>query len=72
MASAGPHLNASQFYITLAESLDSLDEKHTVFGMVSEGLEMLEAMNEVPVDDQGRPLQNIRWVSGERLNVDSL
>jgi cyclophilin family peptidyl-prolyl cis-trans isomerase len=35
MASAGPGLNASQFYITLGDALDSLDEKHTLFGQVS-------------------------------------
>jgi cyclophilin family peptidyl-prolyl cis-trans isomerase len=34
MASAGPGLNASQFYITLGDALDSLDEKHTLFGQV--------------------------------------
>eukprot|EP00775_Hariotina_reticulata_P005815 gene5815-6056_t len=60
MASPGPNLNASQFYITLADSLTSLDERHTLFGTVSEGLELLEALNEVPVDAAGRPLQNIR------------
>ena len=34
MASAGENLNASQFYITTGEDLDSLDEKHTIFGQV--------------------------------------
>ena len=34
MASAGENLNASQFYITTGEELDSLDEKHTIFGQV--------------------------------------
>lgn len=34
MASGGKGLNASQFYITLVGELDSLDEKHTVFGQV--------------------------------------
>ena len=34
MASGGPDLNASQFYITTGEELDSLDEKHTLFGEV--------------------------------------
>ncbi len=31
---AGEDRNASQFYITLAKDLDSLDEKHTIFGEV--------------------------------------
>lgn len=60
MASAGPDLNASQFYITTGEALDSLDGRHTVFGEVSEGLEVLDKINEAFVDDEGRPLQNIR------------
>ncbi len=34
MASAGKNLNASQFYLTTGEDLDSLDEKHTIFGQV--------------------------------------
>lgn len=53
-------MNASQFYITTGENLDSLDEKHTLFGEVAEGWDVIEAINDVPVDDKGRPLQNIR------------
>ena len=34
MASGGKDLNASQFYITTGDELDSLDEKHTLFGEV--------------------------------------
>ena len=37
MASAGENLNASQFYITTADDMDSLDEKHTIFGQVGSG-----------------------------------
>jgi hypothetical protein len=57
------HTQTPQFYITLGADLSSLDEKHTLFGQVSEGLDVLEAMSEVPVDGGGRPLQNIRCVS---------
>ncbi len=53
-------MNASQFYITTGENLDSLDEKHTLFGEVAEGWDVLEAINDAPVDNNGRPLQNIR------------
>lgn len=55
--------NASQFYITTGQDLDSLDGKHTIFGEVSEGLDVLQQIDEAFVDDDGRPLQNIRWVS---------
>ena len=59
-AGAGENMNGSQFYLTLGDDLYSLDEKHTIFGEVAEGLEVLEAINDVPCDDDGRPLQNIR------------
>lgn len=38
MASAGENLNASQFYITAGDNIDSLDGKHTIFGQVSVSL----------------------------------
>lgn len=60
MASAGENLNASQFYITLRDDLDYLDEKHTVFGEVAEGHETLARINEAYVDEKGRPYKNIR------------
>jgi peptidyl-prolyl cis-trans isomerase-like 4 len=60
MANTGENLNASQFLITSREDCDALDEKHTVFGQVSEGLDVLEAINESYCDAAGRPFQNIR------------
>lgn len=60
MASAGENLNASQFYITLRDDLDYLDEKHTVFGEVAEGHDTLMRINEAYVDEKGRPFKNIR------------
>ncbi|KAG9439462.1 hypothetical protein H6P81_019627 [Aristolochia fimbriata] len=60
MASAGENLNASQFYITLRGDLDYLDGKHTVFGQVEEGFDVLTRINEAYVDDKGRPYKNIR------------
>lgn len=60
MASAGENANASQFYITTRAELDYLDEKHTVFGEVGEGLDTLMRINEAFVDDNFRPFKNIR------------
>ncbi|XP_024019144.1 peptidyl-prolyl cis-trans isomerase CYP59 [Morus notabilis] len=60
MASAGENLNASQFYLTLRDSLDYLDGKHTVFGDLAEGVETLTRINEAYVDESARPYKNIR------------
>ena len=60
MASAGENMNASQFYFTTGTDLISLDDRHTIFGEVAEGFDVLESINEAPCDDDGRPLQNIR------------
>ncbi|KAF3322517.1 peptidyl-prolyl cis-trans isomerase CYP59 isoform X1 [Carex littledalei] len=62
MVNAGENLNASQFFFTLRDDLDYLDEKHTVFGIVEEkeSFETLAKINEAFVDDRGRPLKNIR------------
>ena len=34
--------------------------QHTIFGEVAEGMEVLDALNDAPTDEAGRPLQNIR------------
>ena len=47
MANKRENLNGSQFYITLRDAISYLDKKHTVFGQVTEGLEVLEKINEV-------------------------
>jgi hypothetical protein len=54
MANSGPDTNGSQFYITYA-ACEHLDGKHTVFGRVVGGLEVLAAMEKVPVDSRDRP-----------------
>lgn len=59
-AAAGGKLNASQFYITVGEDIDSLDEKYTIFGEVAEGMDVVDAINEAYCDEDGRPYQNIR------------
>lgn len=53
-------VSGSQFFITLADDLDYLDGKYTLFGEVAEGLEVLDKMNEAYCDDKGRPFRDIR------------
>ena len=53
--------NRSQFFITLrAEDFDNLDGKYTIFGQVAEGLEVLQKINELYCDGDGRPYQDMR------------
>eukprot|EP00191_Tetraselmis_sp_GSL018_P024101 CAMPEP_0177622224 /NCGR_PEP_ID=MMETSP0419_2-20121207/28102_1 /TAXON_ID=582737 /ORGANISM="Tetraselmis sp., Strain GSL018" /LENGTH=398 /DNA_ID=CAMNT_0019122389 /DNA_START=109 /DNA_END=1302 /DNA_ORIENTATION=+ len=60
MANGGENMNASQFFITTGNDLDSLDGKHTIFGEVAEGMDVLMSINEAFTDKDDRPLQNIR------------
>ena len=50
----------SQFFITLGDNIDYLDGKHAVFGHVVEGLDTLDKLNEVFVDQDGRPFKDVR------------
>jgi len=53
--------NRSQFFITLrGEDLDHLEGKHTIFGEIAEGLNILQKINELYCDDDGRPYQDVR------------
>ncbi|KAJ1644842.1 Peptidyl-prolyl cis-trans isomerase-like 4 [Coemansia erecta] len=49
----------SQFFITLKDGLDTLDGRHTVFGRVVEGLDLLDQINVMLCDAGGRPLKDV-------------
>ncbi|CEM36139.1 unnamed protein product [Vitrella brassicaformis CCMP3155] len=56
-----PNENTSQFYITLRDKIDYLDGRHTIFGVVAEGADiLLNKINPALLGDDGRPIQNIR------------
>ncbi|CAO3578267.1 unnamed protein product [Absidia cylindrospora] len=57
---SGGAVSGSQFFITLADGLDYLDGKYTVFGQVAEGWDVLDKLNEAYCDAQGRPYRDIR------------
>ena len=58
-ANLGPHLNSSPFFITLTQDGQEIAEfknKHTVFGIVAEGLDVLDAINQVYTNKDDRPI----------------
>jgi len=59
MANAGPNSNGSQFFVVTADACPWLDGKHTVFGRVTSGLDVVDEISAVPRDGSDRPRDDV-------------
>jgi peptidyl-prolyl cis-trans isomerase B (cyclophilin B) len=68
MANAGPNTNGSQFFIVTVGEAAWLDGKHTVFGRVTDGMDVVDRMEAAKTDGRDRPTEDI-VIEGVDLDV---
>ena len=59
MANAGPNTNGSQFFIVTADAAPWLDGKHTVFGRVTSGMDVVDRISQAERDANDRPREPV-------------
>jgi cyclophilin family peptidyl-prolyl cis-trans isomerase len=60
MANAGPNTNGSQVFIVTSDAAPWLDGKHTVFGEVVDGMDVVDTIEAGPTDARDRPREDAR------------
>jgi cyclophilin family peptidyl-prolyl cis-trans isomerase len=66
MANSGPNTNGCQFFITVAQT-PWLNGRHTIFGQVVEGYDIVERIATVPTGTQDRPVEDVVI---DRITID--
>ncbi|MEO8688508.1 MAG: peptidylprolyl isomerase [Solirubrobacteraceae bacterium] len=60
MANSGPNTNGSQFFIVTIDAAPWLDGKHTVFGEITDGMDVVDALEALPTDARDRPREDAK------------
>ena len=68
MANAGPNTNGSQFFIVIADACPWLDGKHTVFGKVTNGMDVADQISNLPRDARDNPHEPVVI---QRIEIDA-
>jgi cyclophilin family peptidyl-prolyl cis-trans isomerase len=65
MANAGPNTNGSQFFLVTVPEASWLDGKHTVFGQITNGMDVVDKIEATPTDARDKPIDDVRIESLE-------